>query len=149
MRAIPTYNENSPVEEWMAAFLLSLERDDLAPATVRGYRYDLLHFLAWRRTVQAGPFVIQDLAEHDLIAYRQQMVAAGRRPAAINRRLEALRRLCRWARETGDANPTHNIACNTLPCAFTRMGLLPHVERLFAWRLLPAKLGDSTDAAGT
>ena len=85
----------------MAAFLLSLERDDLAPATVRGYRYDLLHFLAWRRTVQAGPFVIQDLAEHDLIAYLQQMVAAGRRPAAINRRLEALRRLCRWARGTG------------------------------------------------
>jgi integrase/recombinase XerC len=85
----------------MAAFLLSLERDDLAPATVRGYRYDLLHFLAWRRTVQDGPFVIQDLAEHDLIAYRQQMVAAGRRPAAINRRLEALRRLCRWARGTG------------------------------------------------
>jgi len=24
--------------EWMAAFLLNLERDDLAPATVRGYR---------------------------------------------------------------------------------------------------------------
>jgi len=23
------------------------------------------------------------------------------------------------------ANPTRNIACNTLPCAFTRMGLLP------------------------
>ena len=85
----------------MTAFLLTLERDDLAPATVRGYRYDLRHFLAWRRTVQAGPFVIQDLAEHDLIAYRQHMVAAGRRPAAINRRLEALRRLCRWARETG------------------------------------------------
>ncbi len=38
----------------MAAFLLSLERDDIAPATVRGYRYDLRHFLAWRRTVQDG-----------------------------------------------------------------------------------------------
>ena len=24
---------------------------------------------------------------------------------------------------TGFANPTHNIACNTLPCSFTRMGL--------------------------
>src|SRR5208282_3949756 len=68
---------------------------------LRGYRYDLRHFLAWRRTVQDGAFVIQDLAEHDLIAYRQHMVAAGRRPAAINRRLEALRRLCRWARGTG------------------------------------------------
>ena len=102
LRAIHTVAENAPGEpEWMAAFLLSLERDDLAPATVRGYRYDLRHFLAWRRTVQDGIFAIQDLAEHDLIAYRQHMVAAGRRPAAINRRLEALRRLCRWARGTG------------------------------------------------
>jgi integrase/recombinase XerC len=87
--------------EWMAAFLLSLGRDDLAPATVRGYRYDLRHFLAWRRGVQDGVFVVEDLAEYDLIAYRQHMVAAGRRPAAINRRLEALRRLSRWARGTG------------------------------------------------
>ena len=102
LRAIHTADENVSGEpEWMAAFLLSLEREDLAPATVRGYRYDLLHFLAWRRTVQDEAFVIQDLAEHDLIAYRQHMVAAGRRPAAINRRLEALRRLCRWARGTG------------------------------------------------
>jgi integrase/recombinase XerC len=94
--------ENASGEpEWMTAFLLTLERDDLAPATVRGYRYDLRHFLAWRRTVHDRAFVIQDLAEHDLIAYRQHMVAAGRRPAAINRRLEALRRLCRWARGTG------------------------------------------------
>jgi hypothetical protein len=31
--------ENASGEpEWMAAFLLSPERDDLAPATVRGYR---------------------------------------------------------------------------------------------------------------
>ncbi|MGH3184066.1 MAG: tyrosine-type recombinase/integrase [Streptosporangiaceae bacterium] len=29
------------------------------------------------------------------------MVAAGRRPATVNRRLDALRRLCRWARGTG------------------------------------------------
>ena len=102
LRAIHTPDENPAAEpEWMAAFLISLERDDLAPATVRGYRYDLRHFLAWRLTVEDGAFVIGNLAEHDLIAYRQHMVAAGRRPAAVNRRLEALRRLCRWARGTG------------------------------------------------
>src|SRR5271166_5103872 len=82
LRAIHTVGENASGEpEWMAAFLLSLERDDLAPPTVRGYRYDLRHFLAWRGTVQDGIFGIQDLAEHDLIAYRQHMVAAGRRPS--------------------------------------------------------------------
>ena len=85
----------------MAPFLASLARDDLAPATLRGYRYDLRHFLAWHRTAQDSAFAIEGLAEYELIAYRQHMVAAGRRPATVNRRLDALRRLCRWARGTG------------------------------------------------
>jgi len=85
----------------MAAFLASLARDDLAPATLRGYRYDLRHFVAWHRTVHDGPFVLESLAEYELIAYRQHMVAEGLRPATVNRRLDALRRLCRWARGTG------------------------------------------------
>ncbi|AYO86530.1 tyrosine-type recombinase/integrase [Methylobacterium sp. 2A] len=87
--------------EWMAPFLANLARDDLAPATLRGYRYDLRHFLAWHRTVQDDAFTLDGLAEYELIAYRQHMVAAGRRPATVNRRLDALRRLCRWARGTG------------------------------------------------
>jgi site-specific recombinase XerD len=85
----------------MPPFLASLAHDDLAPATLRGYRYDLRHFVAWHRTVQDSPFTIEGLAEYELIAYRQHMVAAGRRPATVNRRLDALRRLCRWARGTG------------------------------------------------
>ena len=85
----------------MAPFLASLARDDLAPATLRGYRYDLRHFLAWHRTVQDSAFALERLAEYELIAYRQHMVAAGRRPATVNRRLDALRRLCRWAQGTG------------------------------------------------
>ncbi|MGO9997529.1 MAG: tyrosine-type recombinase/integrase [Acetobacteraceae bacterium] len=95
----------------MTSFLSSLAHDDLAPATLRGYRYDLRHFLAWRSTVQDAPFTIEGLAEYDLIAYRQHMVAAGRRPATVNRRLDALRRLCRWARGTGalSADATSNV----------------------------------------
>ena len=85
----------------MPLFLASLARDDLAPMTLRGYRYDLRHFVTWHRTVQDRPFAIEGLAEYELIAYRQHMVAAGRRPATVNRRLDALRRLCRWARATG------------------------------------------------
>ncbi len=85
----------------MAGFLASLEKDDLAPATLRGYRYDLQHFLAWHQSVQNTAFTIKGLAGYDLIAYRQHMVASGRRPATVNRRLDALRRLCRWAQATG------------------------------------------------
>jgi integrase/recombinase XerC len=92
----------SPTEpEWMATFLAGLAHDDLAPATLRGYRYDLHHFLAWHRTVEDAPFMLEGLAEYELISYRKHMVAGGLRPATINRRLDALRRLCRWARGTG------------------------------------------------
>jgi site-specific recombinase XerD len=102
LRAIQTAGADAVVEpDWMATFLASLARDDLSPATLRGYRYDLRHFLAWHRKVQDAGFAIGDLADFELIAYRQHMVAAGRRPATVNRRLDALRRLCRWARGTG------------------------------------------------
>jgi site-specific recombinase XerD len=86
---------------WLTRFLASLAREDLSPATLRGYRYDLRHFLRWHRGVTEAPFAPDRLAEYDLIAYRQHMIAAGRRPATINRRLEALRRLGRWAHGTG------------------------------------------------
>jgi len=103
LRAIPAALVTPhPAEPgWMAPFLASLAHDDLAPATLRGYRYDLRHFLAWHRTVQDRPFTIEGLAEYELIAYRQHMVAGGLRPATVNRRLDALRRLCRWGRGTG------------------------------------------------
>jgi len=42
-------------------------------------------------------FAVEDIAEYELIAYRQHMVAGGRRPATVNRRLIARRRLWRWA----------------------------------------------------
>jgi len=101
LRAIQAAEAIGAEPGWMASFLASLARDDLAPATLRGYRYDLRHFLAWHHSVQDGAFAIEHVAEYELIAYRQHMVAAGRRPATVNRRLDALRRLCRWAHGTG------------------------------------------------
>ena len=119
LRAIQAAGAASPGDPpWMTPFLASLARDDLAPATLRGYRYDLCHFLAWHRTVHDGAFAIEDLAEYELIAYRQHMVAAGRRPAAVNRRLDALRRLCRWARGTGALD--NDAASNVRPMRTTR-----------------------------
>ena len=35
---------------WLQAFLDRLAADDLSAATRRGYRYDLLHFIAWYTT---------------------------------------------------------------------------------------------------
>ncbi len=56
LRAIQAAGADAVVEpDWMVPFLASLARDDLSPATLRGYRYDLRHFLAWHRKVQDGP----------------------------------------------------------------------------------------------
>jgi hypothetical protein len=77
LRAIQAAETIAAEPGWMALFLASLAHDDLAPATLRGYRYDLRHFLAWHRTVQDSPFAIEKLAEYELIAYRQHMVAGG------------------------------------------------------------------------
>src|SRR5271156_3580756 len=101
LRAMQTAGAPPAEPNWMPPFLASLARDDLAPAPLRGYRYDLRHFLSWHQTVEDSAFALESLAELDLTACRQHMVAAGRRPATVNRRLEALRRLCRWAHGTG------------------------------------------------
>ena len=104
MRAIQATAATPAAEsdpQWLVQFRASLAREDLSPATLRGYVYDLRHFLHWYQGLQDAPFGPDRLAEYDLIAYRQHMVAAGRRPATINRRLEALRRLGRWAHTTG------------------------------------------------
>ncbi|MGH7122128.1 MAG: tyrosine-type recombinase/integrase [Acetobacteraceae bacterium] len=105
LRAIQTPTQPVAADPpWLTAFLAALTRADLAPATRRGYGYDLRHFLAWRASVQAEDFALERLGEYDLIAYRQHLLAVGRRPATINRRLDALRRLCRWAHGVGSLN---------------------------------------------
>jgi integrase/recombinase XerC len=83
---------------WLADFRASLERADLAPATVLGYLKDVRLFLRWQARADKFP----TLTELELIAYRQHLIAQRRlRPATVNRRLEALRRLCRWAKGEG------------------------------------------------
>jgi integrase/recombinase XerC len=88
----------------MNRFLASLAGDGLASATARGYRYDLRHFLGWYGARHDGPFVLGMLTQQTLMAYRGYMIAADQRPATINRRLEALRRLGRWACGRGDVD---------------------------------------------
>ena len=55
--------------DWMTQFFAGLAREDLSPATLCGYRYDLWHFLRWHHGVTGAPFAPDRLAEYDLIAY--------------------------------------------------------------------------------
>jgi len=83
---------------WLAQFRTSLEHADLAPATVAGYLKDVGQFLRWQGLGDDFPA----LHELELIAYRQYLIGQRNlRPATVNRRLEALRRLSRWAQAEG------------------------------------------------
>lgn len=94
---------------WLQPFLDRLAAEDLAAATRRGYRYDLLRFAAWYTTLSDAPPDLARLTEHDIIAWRQHMLTHRRFQATtINRRLEAVRRLLRWAEATGAV--TANVA---------------------------------------
>ena len=87
-------------EDRLIPFLASLVAEDLSPKTVDGYRQDLLAFLRWYRESRGTDLRWEKLASNDLINYRQHLVSVERlRPATVNRRLQALRRFCRWARD--------------------------------------------------
>ena len=87
-------------EDRLIPFLASLVAEDLSPKTVDGYRQDLLAFRRWYRESRGTDLRWEKLGSNDLINYRQHLVSVERlRPATVNRRLQALRRFCRWARD--------------------------------------------------
>jgi site-specific recombinase XerD len=87
-------------EDRLIPFLASLVAEDLSPRTVNGYRQDLLAFRRWYRQSRGTDLRWEKLGANDLINDRQHLVSVERlRPATVNRRLQALRRFCRWARD--------------------------------------------------
>jgi integrase/recombinase XerD len=82
---------------WVAAFLKALAREDLAAVTVRGYRSDLGLFAAW---YDGHP--LEELTASDLAHFRRHLSRdRALKPSSVNRKLEALRRFCRWAHAAG------------------------------------------------
>jgi site-specific recombinase XerD len=118
LRTIQRAGPNS-ADRWLADFLGQLQRDDLAPATVRGYRYDLRLFLRWFNHAKGSPARFEKLSAIDLINYRQHLLKVeGLRPATVNRRLEALRRFCRWAQQSKRVKA--NVALDLRPARTVR-----------------------------
>jgi site-specific recombinase XerD len=77
---------NSP-DRWLADFVGRLRRDDLAQATVGGYRYDLQQFLRWFPKAKGSSSRLDKLSILDLINYRQHLVnVEALKPATVNRR---------------------------------------------------------------
>jgi Phage integrase, N-terminal SAM-like domain len=70
------------IPTWLQTFLDRLAADDLSATTRRGYRYDLLQFIAWYAGLNNAPPELARLTEHDLITWRQHMMTQGGLQAA-------------------------------------------------------------------
>jgi site-specific recombinase XerD len=93
LREIPPRPAKSQDHPWVAALLKALAREDVASVTVRGYRSDLGLFAVWY-----GGHPLEKLTASDLAHFRQYLSRErSMKPASVNRKLEALRRFCRWA----------------------------------------------------
>ena len=97
LRTIQPTRKKPGDHPWLAGFLKQLCREDLSPMTVRGYHSDLQLFLRWYESL-----ALEQLSAVDVRNYRRHLAGeCGLKPASINRKLEALRRLCRWAQREG------------------------------------------------
>jgi site-specific recombinase XerD len=92
LREIRPGRNKSAEHPWLGLFLKALAREDLSAVTVRGYRSDVATFLSW----YGAP--LEQLAASDLAHFRQHLSRdRALKPASVNRKLEAVRRFCRWA----------------------------------------------------
>jgi site-specific recombinase XerD len=107
---------------WVVAFLKAFAREDVAAVTVRGYRSDLGVFIAWY-----DGHAIEELTASDLAHFRQHLSRdRAMKPASVNRKLEALRRFCRWAHTTGKlrSNVAAELKLTRAPRGMRPKGLL-------------------------
>jgi site-specific recombinase XerD len=96
---------------------------DVASVTVRGYHSDLGQFAVW---YDGHP--IENLTASDLAHFRQYLSRdRSMKPASVNRKLEALRRFCRWAHTTGKlrTNVAAELKLARAPRGMRPKGLLP------------------------
>ena len=79
-----------------------LHRHDRSEATIKHYRHDLQQFARWFEQTNGCQPTPETITPIDVKEYHSHMQnVQGYKPATINRRLQALRALCRWAVEVG------------------------------------------------
>jgi site-specific recombinase XerD len=99
-------------DQLLARFQQSMIQQDLAEATIKGYLADMHHFYRWLQQIQEQSIPLTEVTSADLRAYRQYLVNIQRqKTAAVNRRIQALRRFFSWAKRTGlvKDNPAESI----------------------------------------
>lgn len=69
--------------------------------TIRAYIQDLIHFADWYIQATGEEFQAKLIDSTEIIEYRRHLLQKGRRPKTINRRLVAIRRYFKWAKQRG------------------------------------------------
>lgn len=111
MRAIKIKADIS-ANQWLEKFKQHLITQDLSPATIRGYLYDLNHFHVWLSEFSGPEVPLDSIVAVDIAAYRQHMNETKRMKAAsVNRRIQAVKRMFTWATQERlvKQNPAVNI----------------------------------------
>ena len=67
--------------------------------TTRAYIQDLTNFADWYTQTTGAEFQAKLVDSTEIIEYRRHLLQKGRRPKTINRRLVALRRYFKWAKQ--------------------------------------------------
>ena len=105
---------------------MCLERSDLSHQTAIGYRQDLENFYRWFKSIRNSEVTLETLTSIDIVNYRQHLINVKRlKPATVNRRLNAIRRFCRWVKNQGLLNidPSEGIKIVRVQSQHRPMGL--------------------------
>lgn len=111
MRKIQPSHLNTELN-WLNEFFAYLDKTDLSRQTVIGYHQDLENFHRWFKSTMHSDVSLETLTSIDIVNYRQHLINVKRlKPATVNRRLNAIRRFCRWIKKQGllNSDPSKDI----------------------------------------
>jgi site-specific recombinase XerD len=90
------------MSDHLPAFAQALIREGKRPLTIKSYLSDLRHFAQWFQGTNGEALAPARITLLDVRAYKAHLLTVRRlKPATVNRRLAALSRYCRWAKEGG------------------------------------------------
>jgi len=78
-------------------FATYLQEQDRSPHTIAAYTQDVAAFFAWLSVKTGKELAPVNVTVFDAQKYREHLIAAGRKPAGLNRRLASLRTFFAWA----------------------------------------------------
>ena len=100
------------MSDFLTQFAASLTTEEAAKNTIDSYLLDLQSFAGWFHATNGEELTLQGITPTDVREYKSHLLTVARaKPATVNRRLAALRRLCHWAKSQGliNENPADEV----------------------------------------